>query len=186
MRIDDFAAAQDITKHLLELGHHRIGFVRGPPSMTASAERFRGFFAALADVGLDPDQTTIEQGYFAYRSGLIAAERLLARDERPTAIFASNDDKAAAAINAAHRAGLDVPPDLSVVGFDDTSPTATVWPELTTIRQPIAEMADAAIELLVASLRGRDCGGEARTDRVLRHQLIVRGSSAPPAQSTRK
>lgn len=187
VRIDDFGAAQEITRHLLELGHRRIGFIRGHPNITASSERFRGFLAALTDYGLDANEAPVEQGYFTYRSGLVAAERLLARDPRPTAIFASNDDMAAATVNAAHRAGLDVPGDLSVVGFDDTSPAATVWPELTTIRQPIAEMAEAAIELLMSSLRSDDLqADETLTERVLRHQLIVRGSSAPPASVSGK
>ena len=180
VRIDDFAAAKEITTHLLELGHRQIGFIRGHPNMTASSERFRGFAAALEEYGLNPSEAPVEQGYFTYRSGLVATERLLANTKRPTAIFASNDDMAAATINAAHRAGLDVPGDLSVVGFDDTSPAATVWPELTTIRQPIAEMAAAAIELLMANLRG-DGETNSETEHVLRHELIVRGSSAPPA-----
>ena len=180
VRIDDFAAAKEITAYLLKLGHSRIGFIRGHPAMSASSERFRGFAAALEEAGLDPGQAPIEQGYFTYRSGLVAAERLLTRDPRPTAIFASNDDMAAAAVNIAHRGGLDVPRDLSVVGFDDTMPATTVWPELTTIRQPVADMAETAIELLMADLRRED---EPRgTERVLRHELIVRDSAAPPAE----
>ena len=93
------------------------------------------------------------QGFFTYKSGLEATEKLLARKRIPTAIFASNDDMAAAAISVAHRRGLDVPSDLSVVGFDDTPIATTVWPELTTIRQPIAAMAEAAINLLLHKIR---------------------------------
>lgn len=183
VRIDDFAAAHEITSYLIELGHRRIGFIRGHPNLSASWERMRGFAAALKEHGLDPNEAPVEQGYFTYRSGLIAAERLLTRDPPPTAIFASNDDMAAATVNAAHRAGLDVPSDLSVVGFDDTAPAATVWPELTTIRQPIAEMAEAAIKLLMADLRSDPAAKEqTKAERVLRHQMIIRGSSAPPGK----
>jgi len=178
-RIDDFVAAKEITEHLLKLGHRWIGFIRGHPNMTASAERYRGFVAALEEYGLDPSEAPIEQGYFTYRSGLVSAERMLGGDRRPTAIFASNDDMAAATVNAAHRAGLDVPSDLSVVGFDDTALAATVWPELTTIRQPIAEMAAAAIEMLMIHLRN-GAGPNTETERVLRHELIIRGSSGRP------
>lgn len=178
VRIDDFAAAREMTYYLIELGHRRIGFIRGHPNMTASSERLRGFVAALEEHGLDPDDMPVEQGYFTYRSGLVAAERLIAREPRPTAIFASNDDMAAAAVNIAHRSGLDVPADISVAGFDDTAPATTVWPELTTIRQPVAEMAESAIELLMADLRN---SGE-ETERVLKHKLIVRDSAAPPAE----
>ncbi|HYC94458.1 MAG TPA: LacI family DNA-binding transcriptional regulator [Sphingomicrobium sp.] len=183
VRIDDFAAAREITTHLLKLGHRRIGFIRGHPSMTASAERYRGFAAAIADAGLAAADAPVEQGYFTYRSGLVAAERLLARDARPTAIFASNDDMAAATVNVAHRANLDVPGDISVVGFDDTAPATTVWPELTTIRQPIAEMAEAAIDLLMSELRN---GREGAAERVLQHQLIIRDSSRPPGEAPSK
>jgi LacI family transcriptional regulator len=181
VRIDDFAAAKEITSYLLDQGHRRIGFIRGHPNISASSERYRGFVAALEEFGLDPDSGIIEQGYFTYRSGLVAAERLIGRDPRPTAIFASNDDMAAAAVNVAHRAGFDVPGDITVVGFDDTAPATTVWPELTTIRQPIAEMAQAAIELLVEALRnGGDAEGQSMSERILRHELVVRDSAAPP------
>ena len=180
VRIDDFAAAREMTAHLIELGHRRIGFIRGHPNITASSERHRGFVAALEEAGIDPDEAPVEQGYFTYRSGLVAAERLLARDPRPTAIFASNDDMAAATVNVAHRGGLDIPKDLSVAGFDDTSPATTVWPELTTIRQPIAEMAEAAVELLMGDLRSDSEVGE--SERVLQHQLIVRDSTGPASE----
>ena len=182
VRIDDFAAAKEITDYLIQLGHRRIGFIRGHPNMTASSERYRGFVAALEEAGLDPDAASVEQGYFSYRSGLVAAERLLAADRPPTAIFASNDDMAAAVVNIAHRRGLEVPRDVSVVGFDDTMPATTVWPELTTIRQPVAEMAEEAVKLLMAELRHAD-ESDRQTERVLQHELVVRDSAASPAHS---
>ncbi len=182
VRIDEFAAAKEVTTFLLELGHREIGFVRGHPNMTASEERFRGFVAALQEFGLNAHAAPIEQGYFTYRSGLVAGERLLMRDPAPTAIFASNDDMAAAVVNIAHRRGLKVPRDLSVVGFDDTAPATTVWPELTTIRQPVAEMAQAAIELLMNELRMEGSNDEHKPERVLPHTLIVRDSAAPPSR----
>jgi LacI family transcriptional regulator len=123
----------------------------------------------------------VEQGYFSYRSGLIAGERLLGRDNRPTAIFASNDDMAAATVSVAHRLGLAVPEDLSIVGFDDTALATSVWPELTTVKQPIAAMAEAALELLIADLRSRQNGATHKAgERVLSHALIIRESSGPP------
>ena len=181
VRIDDFAAARDITTHLVKLGHRRIGFIRGHPAMSASSERYRGFVAALEEAGIDSADAPVEQGYFTYRSGLVAAERLIAREPRATAIFASNDDMAAAAVNIAHRAGLDVPKDLSVVGFDDTMPATTVWPELTTIRQPVADMAEAAIELLMTDLRREGEDKDRDTERVLGHKLVIRDSAGPPS-----
>jgi LacI family transcriptional regulator len=133
---------------------------------------------------LQVDAALVQEGYFTYRSGLEATEKLLARRRPPTAIFASNDDMAAAAISVAHRRGLDVPRDLSVVGFDDTPTATTVWPELTTIRQPIAAMAGTAIELLLRNIRLRK-QGEARVviDHVVAHALIKRDSVAAPRKS---
>jgi len=187
VRIDDFAAAREMTRHLLELGHRRIGFIKGHPNHIASHERARGFRAALEEYGVDPKQAAIEQGYFTFRSGLIATERLLARSEPPTAIFASNDDMAAAAVSVAHRKGLIVPGDLSIVGFDDTSPATTVWPELSTVKQPIAAMAEAALDLLLADLRLRRSGNPTQAaERVLDHSLIIRESSVPPASVRRR
>ena len=92
----------------------------------------------------------IEQGSFTYKSGLNAAKKLLGLKDRPSAIFAANDDMAAATISAAHMNGFDVPQELAVVGFDDTQLATTVWPNISTVRQPIDEMADMAIELLTS------------------------------------
>jgi LacI family transcriptional regulator len=111
---------------------------------------------------------------------------MLARADRPTAIFASNDDMAAATISVAHRMGLAVPDDISIVGFDDTALATSVWPELTTVKQPIAAMAEAALELLIADLRGHPPGSPRKfTERVLSHAMIIRESSGPPP-GTRK
>lgn len=181
VRIDDFAAARAMTKHLIDMGHRRIGFIRGNPNQTSSAERYRGFCAAIEEAGLDLAAMPVEQGYFTFRSGIIACETLLDLPAPPTAIFASNDDMAAAAVGVAHRRGLHVPQDLSVVGFDDTSLATTMWPELTTVRQPIAAMAEAALIMLLEELRPGGEGG--RAEQVLAHQLIVRESCAPPPRA---
>ncbi|HEY0014141.1 MAG TPA: LacI family DNA-binding transcriptional regulator [Allosphingosinicella sp.] len=185
VRIDDYAAANEMTRHLLDLGHRRIGFIKGHPNHIASHERARGFLAALEDHGLDPADAPIEQGYFTFRSGLVAAERLLARRNPPTAIFASNDDMAAAAVSVMHRRGLSVPGDVSVVGFDDTLIATTIWPELTTVKQPIAAMAEAALDILLSNVRARRGGSEpGANEQVLGHEMIVRESSGPAPAAT--
>lgn len=153
--IDDEAAAHAMTAHLLALGHRRIGFIAGDSAQSASALRRRGYERALAEAGLALNPDFVAPGDFTYRSGLAAAERLLDLPRRPSAIFASNDDMAAAAIGAAHRRGLDVPRDLTVCGFDDTASATTIWPELTTIHQPIAAMAERATALLIETVSGR-------------------------------
>jgi LacI family transcriptional regulator len=179
--IDDYKAAYQMTRHLIALGHQRIGFVVGHPNQTASAKRLAGYRAAIEEKGADRSEALVVPGLFTYRSGLDAAEQLLALDERPTAIFASNDDMAAAAVAVAHRLGLDVPGDLTVTGFDDTALATTIWPELTTVRQPIAEMAREAVQALVRRVRGQREGEEALPERVgMDFELVRRQSDAAP------
>jgi LacI family transcriptional regulator len=183
VRIDDYAAAREMTDYLIGLGHRRIALITGDPTHIAATERERGFRTAVAEAGLRGEDVAVEQGMFTFRSGLDAAEKLLDRAVPPTAIFASNDDMAAAVVSVAHRRGLEVPGDLTVVGFDDTSPATTVWPELTTIRQPVSAMAAAAVELLLADLRHRRSGsGGLSQEIVLDHELIIRESSGPPRE----
>ncbi len=179
--IDDRRAAYDMTRHIGSLGHRRIGFIIGNPNQTASAERLEGYRQALTEMGLPVSDDLIVQGYFTYRSGLDAAEALLALPERPTAIFASNDDMAAAAVAIAHRRGLDVPHDLTVCGFDDTALATTVWPELTTIRQPVVEMSRTAVDLLIKEIRARAMRTEGldHSHVIVPHELIRRQSDAP-------
>jgi LacI family transcriptional regulator len=179
--IDDYRAAFEMTRHLIALGHQRIGFITGHPNQTASARRQAGFRAAMKDAGLALPETQVAQGMFNYRSGLDAAEVLLTHDPRPTAIFASNDDMAAATVAIAHRMGLDVPGDLTVAGFDDAALATTIWPELTTVRQPISDMAAAAVDLLVKQIRAqRDGIAEKCEHVVMGFSLIRRQSDAAP------
>jgi LacI family transcriptional regulator len=181
VRMDDHAAAMEMTRYLLDLGHREIGFIKGHPNAIASHDRFRGFCDALREAGIDADAMAVEQGYFSYRSGLTAGERLLSRPSPPSAVFASNDDMAAATISVAHRRGYTVPDDLSIVGFDDTALATSVWPELTTVKQPIAAMAEAALELLIAELRRRRTGVPRKfAERMLTHAMIIRESAGPP------
>lgn len=179
--IDDYQAAYDMTCHLIALGHHRIGFILGHPNQTASGRRLAGFQAAIAAKGADGAPELLVQGMFTYRSGLDAAEILLGLAQRPTAIFASNDDMAAATVAIAHRLGLDVPGDLTVAGFDDTALATTIWPELTTVRQPIAQMAETAVQFLVRHIRARREGADEGPQHVVMDfTLIRRQSDAAP------
>ncbi|WP_188659292.1 LacI family DNA-binding transcriptional regulator [Sphingomonas metalli] len=177
--IDDRAAAQAMTRHLIDLGHNRIGFITGNPNLTASGERLEGYRAALAEAGMTYDEALVAQGLFTYRSGLDAADELLDLADPPSAIFASNDDMAAATVAVAHRRGLDVPGDLTVCGFDDSAIATTIWPELTTIHQPIADMSRASVELLAGMLRKRGGPAEVRHE-TLDYTLIRRQSDAAP------
>ncbi len=181
VRMDDHEAAAAMTRHIIGLGHRRIGFIIGNPAHRASEQRERGFRRAMEAAGLPLPSAYIVQGAFTYRSGLIASETLLSLDARPTAIFASNDDMAAAAVAVAHRRHLDVPGDLTVCGFDDTDFAQSIWPELTTVHQPIAEMSRTAVQMLVGRIRARRAGRrEGAGDSLLEFTIVRRDSDAPP------
>ncbi len=180
--IDDFKAAFAMTRRLIELGHKDIGFIKGHPNAYASQMRFEGFESAMAKAGLSVDPNFVAQGYFTYRSGFDAAERLLSHKTRPTAIFASNDDMAAGAVATVHRLGLDVPDQITIVGFDDTAMASSVWPELTTVRQPISDMAGLSLRLLLEQIKARRLGRPFEAVREVRDfSLIERQSSGPLA-----
>jgi len=158
VRIDDYDGALTMTRHLLSIGHRDIAFIMGDPKHTPAQLRYKAFVDAMAEAGLTVPSTRIAQGMFTYRSGLAAARELLSQKKRPTAVFASNDDMAAAVIAVAYGMHLRVPEDLAVCGFDDTPVATTVWPELTTIHQPIADMARAAVDLVIEQIRRRRAG----------------------------
>ncbi len=180
IRIDNEAAAHDMTRHLLQLGHRRFGFIKGHPNQISSEQRLNGFLAAVKDAGIRRTAVRIEQGYFTYRSGLKAAEKLLSGKPRPTAIFAANDDMASAAMSLAHRLGLDVPADVSIVGFDDTPMASAIWPSLTTVHQPIADMARMAMDLLLEEIRRKRHHDSNQPGQLLQpYRIIIRESSGP-------
>lgn len=185
VRIDERAGCNDLTLHLLAFGHRRIGFIKGPEHHAGTKLRYSGYCDALQEYGLEPDPEIIEQGGFTYRSALPCARRLLSLPEPPTAIIASNDEMAAAVLSVAHDRGLSLPGDLSVVGFDDIELAEMVWPPLTTVKQPIQELADAAAEILLNALTSRrqQPGEPAQVShRVLPHHVVIRRSTAPPAK----
>jgi LacI family transcriptional regulator len=172
--MDDVAAARSLADHLLSLGHRRFGVILGDPTHYASEARLEGYRRALETAGIAMREVAVEQGDFTYPSGEEAAKRLLARSPRPTAILAQNDDMAVAAIQAARDLGLAVPRDLSVTGFDDSEVARLVWPRLTTVRQPVFEMARDATAKLLSLLDGQEPGPA----QLHPHRLVIRDSSA--------
>jgi LacI family transcriptional regulator len=175
VRMDDVRAAEEVTTLLIGLGHERIAFIRGKADQVASALRHVGFERAMKAHGLAIDPALVCQGDFTCDGGVQAAQHLLALAKRPTAVFASNDDMALGVMSEAHRQGLSVPADLSIAGFDDSPAARLVVPPLTTVRQPLEEMARLAVDLLITP------GGEqapAAEDRVMAHRLVLRDSTA--------
>jgi LacI family transcriptional regulator len=177
--MDDRMAAYEMTGHLLKLGHRDIGFIVGHPDHGASHLRLEGFTRAMQDQGCVVRADRIAQGHFSFQSGFDGANVLLAQKSRPTAIFASNDDMAMGVLAVAHRHGLAVPADLSVVGFDDTPAATTVAPRLTTVRQPIFAMAEVAADMLIAG-GGKWPAPGRPPSQLLPFDIIVRESTAPP------
>jgi LacI family transcriptional regulator len=181
LTIDDERAAHAMTTHLISIGHRRIAFIAGDANQTASIARRTGYERALDDAHIKADPHLVVQGDFSYRSGLATTETLIALVPRPTAIFASNDDMAAAAIAIAHRHHLDVPRDLSVCGFDDTAMSTTIWPEITTIHQPVAAMAKQATALLADTVRAKGSKRKADFKHIeLAFEVTLRASEGPP------
>ena len=175
--MDDALAAEELTNLLASLGHRHIAFVQG--DQAASERRQRGFERAMKAHGLAVDPGLIVPGRFDFDSGVDGAHSLLSRAVPPTAVFAANDDMALGVLAAAQRLGISVPRDLSIVGFDDSRAATLVWPALTTVRQPVAEMAAAAVDLLLSGELKAGATADAPV-RVLAHEVIVRGSTAAP------
>jgi LacI family transcriptional regulator len=172
-----WAGAKAATEHLLSLGHRRIGAITGPHGWVATVNRLDSYQAALAGAGVIPDPELIAKGNFTNESGYAAASQLLDLADRPTAIFAFNDEMAVGAIRAAEQRALKVPADLSIVGFDDVEKAEIVTPALTTVRQPLAEMGRMAVSLLTRLIERQPIEAM-RVE--LATKLIVRDSTAPP------
>ncbi|MEO3787521.1 LacI family DNA-binding transcriptional regulator [Actinocorallia sp. B10E7] len=166
------------TRHLIECGHRRIAIITGPEDMLCSLARLDGFRSAMGMAGLEVDPGLVAYGDFHVEGGYRHALELLGRPDRPTAIFAGSDLQALGVLEAARVHGLRVPNDLSVVGYDDVAVAPWSSPALTTVHQPLREMAEAAAQMLL-SLRD---GGNPPTRLELSTSLVVRKSTAPPPE----
>lgn len=173
--IDERAGGWVLGEYLAKLGHRQIGFIKGPEDHLAASLRYDGFLDALKDAGVTAEPWTAI-GDFTFKSGVEAAVQLLRQQHAFTALACANDDMAAGAMLALHRALKEIPADISVTGFDDTPMSEIVWPPLTTVRQPIKDIAERAVHMLF------ELGSEdgARFE-ALPHELIVRESTAAPA-----
>lgn len=182
VRMDDYQAAYELTEHLLGLGHKRLGHISGPSDHIVSGQRQQGFVDAIA---AQPDAEVVEDGIlpgrFRFLEAIASAERLLDRPNPPTAVFAANDETAAAVCFVAGRLGLRVPDDLSVAGFDDVPIAKTVYPPLTTVAQPFDAMAHEMVRLITEALQDRDTPFTPQM-RTLDHALIIRESTGAPPQ----
>jgi LacI family transcriptional regulator len=167
--------AYDATRYLIELGHRRIGFIGGLVELSSASERLSGYKAALTDNGLPYDPTLVTEGNFWQASGHLCAQKLL--PAQPTAIFAANDLMALGAMEALREAGLRIPEDISLVGFDDIPQVSITHPKLTTVRQPLEQMGRVAVELLLEQIENPENPARRIT---LATQLVVRDSCQAP------
>ncbi|HEV8406441.1 MAG TPA: LacI family DNA-binding transcriptional regulator [Sphingomicrobium sp.] len=174
--IDERGAGYAIGRHLALLGHRSLGFIKGPAEHRAARLRYDGFLKALREFGVGEEPWTTS-GDFTFRSGSEATERLLQSGVRVTAIACANDDMAAGVMLALHRAGVEIPAAMSVTGFDDTPMSEIVWPPLTTVRQPIKELSERAVHLLVEN----QSNGHVHYD-ALPFALVVRESTSSPPE----
>jgi LacI family transcriptional regulator len=173
---NDAVGGAEAARHLADLGHRRIAHVTGPLSFRSTHERRRGFAEGLAERGITLDAAWVAPGAYTFESGAERARELLAQTPRPTAIFAGNDEMALGVYQAAREAGLRIPEDLSIVGYDDSPIAARVWPGLTSARLPIRDMGRiAALKLLQQTDLGK--GGE--IDERVKPALVVRASTGP-------
>lgn len=180
----DRQGAYELTSYLISLGHRRIGFITGEMDHSDSAERLNGFKAALNAHRIEFDPALVQYGDFSFPVGVMAGRALLKLPNPPTAIFASNDDMAVGVYHAADQLRISIPTQLSVAGFDDSRLATRILPPLTTVRQPIAEMARLAAQLLIRQLNGEDVTNGSF---VLSTSLVIRNSTAPvDARSTHR
>jgi len=177
--VGDAEAADQMTDYLVRLGHRRIGFIVGHPDHGQSHDRLAGYRSALERHGIDFEEELVRPGRFDYESGHAGARKLLSLDPPPTAIFASNDPMAMGVLSAASELGFAVPAELSVAGFDDSPLARHACPPLTTVRQPIADVARLATEVLMERLRNRPSGTPSHR---LQAELVCRASTARRGQ----
>ena len=167
-------------EHLIELGHRRIGFLAGRPDLESARRREAGYRAALVRAGIEVDERLVLGGAYTEEAAVEPAHRLLTMPDRPTAVFAANDLSASQVIRTAHELGLDVPGDLSVIGFDNIPESALTTPPLTTIDQSIQAMGHAAVTTLVGLIEHPERAAEPPGHVTMPTQLVVRGTTAPP------
>jgi len=173
---NDQEICKKVVRHLADLGHQKIAFVRSSPDHKAMAKRYQGFLDGMAEVNLSIDENLIVQGDNSFESGINCGLQLLKQEPRPSAIFCANDPMAAGVMKVAHEENLAIPGDISIAGFDDSPVARQVWPPLTTVRQPLENMAKMAAETLLCLVRN-----ETPDERcvVLDSELLIRQSTGP-------
>jgi LacI family transcriptional regulator len=180
--IDDEVAGYEMTRYMLSLGHKKFGFIKGLEGHLSAEERYSGFRRAIAEAGIEERDVTVMRGNFTFRSGVETTAAILNNGHRPSALICANDDMAVGALFSAHKVGLNIPRDLSIVGFDDTPVSEIIWPPLTTVNQPLKTIGYRAVEMIVERIKaGKTASGPlpVRFD-VVAHKVVMRESVSAP------
>lgn len=173
----NWQGAYDATHYLTQLGHTRIAFIKGSTAVRSATDRLQGYKAALADSGIPVLEELVIDGDFQQQTGYKSAKRLLqSLQPLPTAIFAANDLAAFGAMDAARECGLSIPDDISIIGFDDIPQASFVYPKLTTVRQPLEQMGQVAVKILLERIEDQSRPPQQVT---LATQLVIRDSCGP-------
>ena len=172
--VNDNAAAQSITQHLIDLGHKNIGFIAGEAEHRSTVERLRGYKQALLNNSITLDPSLIIEGEYSFESGVNGAKTLLNKSKKPTAIFSCNDEIAAGALFASRLMGISIPEQLSITGFENSPFSRQTWPTLTTADQPNQKIAEDAATLLISRARKQKTSPEAQ---LYTPELVVRDST---------
>ena len=178
VRIDNVAAAEEATDYLIKLGHEKIAFISGIATSTLTADREKGYRNAMARAGLELRPEWVQEGSLSLDGARRATRKLLNGVYLPSAIFCANDEMAMGTLHEIKVAGLRVPEDISVIGFDDVRYAEITDPPLTTIAQPAEEIGERTLQRLIRAIEGRDIGSTAE---IVPHQLVVRRSTTSPA-----
>ena len=174
--VDNIAASRELTKHLIDLGHEDIAVITGDMNSPSTLQRLEGYKQALFEAGLSYNSNLVHEGSYTVEAGSTITKKILLKKQRPTSIFCMCDETALGCLHALKKHGFKVPHDISVVGFDDIKFAEYFTPSLTTIAQPVAEIGQRCVELLLAIIDGKRVE---RTNIILPHQLIIRDSTGP-------
>ncbi|NIB39953.1 LacI family transcriptional regulator [Pseudomaricurvus alkylphenolicus] len=177
VRIDNEAAAREATQYLISLGHKKIAFMKGRSDSTLTQGREQGYRRAMSDAKLPIEPDWLLEGQMSLEGARRSTRKLLHQSDRPTAVFCANDEMAMAAIHEIKTAGLKVPDDISIIGFDDIRFSEVMDPPLTTVAQPAEEIGERTMYRLCRAIEGKEIGQATET---VPHKLVVRRSTAPP------
>jgi len=186
VHIDNVLAAKEATEHLIALGHRHIAFIAGVPGSLLTADREKGFREAIRAAGSRMAAPVVVEGGMTVDGAILAARKLLAMKERPTAIFCANDDTALGAAHAIRESGFSIPEDISIVGFDDTCYARLMQPPLTTVRQPGEEIGIRSVQSICREIEKPRHRRSIPEPEIVPHQLIIRGTTGPVAQPAAK